>query len=201
MVKRAIALFLAVLIGIGAIIPLATQQAEAGSRKFNKHRRHAKYKKYSKGWWRQYRARMKRKRAMQAARRELRLRQLRMEQARAKDSGAATPGLALKPGSSKNKKTNAQSTGVLPSGNQAPAGWTPSQATAAELQFRVDNSAGDQIGSASISVVGPSRDNGGRQSVGGVSTTMLRRNVIDKMIKENGWVVNDYQKSIGGRSV
>ena len=73
MFRRAIALFLAVLIGLGAIIPLATQQAEAGARKVSKHRKHAKhYKKYSKGWWRQYRARMKRKRAMQVAKRELR---------------------------------------------------------------------------------------------------------------------------------
>ena len=35
----------------------------------------------------------------------------------------------------------------------------------------------------------------------GVPTTSLRREVINRMIRENGWVVNDYQKDLGGRSV
>ncbi len=201
MVKRAIALFLAVLIGIGAIIPLATQQAEAGTRTSSKHRKHSKYKKYSKRWWRQYRARMKRKRAMQVAKRELRLRQLRLAQARTEENGVVQPDSKLKSASPKARKAGPAAQAVLPTGDQAPAGWKTSQATASELQFRVDNSAGDQIGSASISVVGPSRGSGGRQSVGGVSTSTLRREVIDKMIKENGWVVNDYQKEIAGQTV
>jgi hypothetical protein len=37
--------------------------------------------------------------------------------------------------------------------------------------------------------------------LGGVPTTALRRDVINKMIKENGWVVNDYQKEVGGKTV
>lgn len=44
-------------------------------------------------------------------------------------------------------------------------------------------------------------DSSHRKSVGGVPTTQLRREVIDRMIKENGWVVNDYQKEINGQSV
>jgi hypothetical protein len=60
-------------------------------------------------------------------------------------------------------------------------------------------------GSASISVVGPATgetiDTGRHRSVGGVPTTALRREVINRMVRENGWVVNDYQKSIGNRSV
>lgn len=194
MFRRAIVLSLAVLIGIGAIIPLATHEAEAGTRKVAKQ---AKYKKYSKRWWRQYRARQKRKRAIQRAKRTLRLRQLRAERARAE--GNAHP--ATKAFSTKVKTADASRPAVLPSGDLAPAGWRPSQETAAELHFRVDNSSGDQIGSASISVVGPSRANGGRASVGGVSTAALRRDVIDKMIKENGWVVNDYQSEIAGQQV
>ena len=190
MFKRAIVLFLAVLIGFGAIIPLATQQTEAGARKV---RKHAKYKKYSKRWWRQYRARMKRKRAMQRAKRALRLRQLRMAKVRAEEKGTSQPGPKMKPVSSKNKKADSSKPAAVPSGD--------SQSASNELQFRVDNVAGDQIGSASISVVGPSRADGGRQTVGGVSTSMLRRDVIEKMIKENGWVVNDYQKEIAGQTV
>ena len=69
----------------------------------------------------------------------------------------------------------------------------------------MDDSSGAQIGSAAISVVGTANgetvDTGRNRSVGGVPTTSLRREVINRMIRENGWVVNDYQKEIGGRKV
>jgi hypothetical protein len=197
---------LALLIGIGAIIPLATQQTEAGPRKHRKHRKHAKkYKKYSKGWWRQYRARLKRKRAIQARKRALRLRQLRLARLRAASEAKPEAKSATRSVSVKTKKADLSSPAVLPSGDPAPSGWRPSQASPAELQFRVDNSGGTQVGSASISVVGPAvgqpSDFNRNKSVGGVSTTALRRDVIDRMIRENGWVVNDYTKEIAGQQV
>jgi len=199
---RAIALSLALLVGLGTIIPLATDLTEAGPRKKarKKQRKHAKkYKKYSKGWWRQYRARQKRKRAMQARKRALKLRQLRLAKARAAEKANGTT--AAKPVTV--KKSPKTAAAVLPSGDQAPTGWRAAQTTPAELQFRIDNSSGDQVGSASIAVVGPATSgvDGGRKSVGGVSTQALRRDVIDKMIRENGWVVNDYQKDIAGQNV
>jgi hypothetical protein len=201
MFVRAIALFLAVVIGLGALIPLATQQVRAEGP--HKHHRHAKhYKKYSKPWWRQYRARVKHKRAMLAARRALRLHQLRMANDNTAENAASQVKTAAKPDSSAAKKAVDQSPAVLPSGDPAPAGWKAAGSTASELQYRVDNSSGDQVGSASITVVGPSRAEVGRgKSVGGVATTQLRRDVIDRMIKENGWVVNDYQRDIGGQAV
>ena len=74
---RAIALSLALLLGIGVIVPLATDYAEAGAKKHRKYaKKKKKIKKYSKQWWRQYRARMKRKKSLQARKRALRLRQL-----------------------------------------------------------------------------------------------------------------------------
>lgn len=199
MVFRAIALSLALLIGIGAIIPLATDTTEAGPRKHRQHKQAKKYKKYSKAWWRQYRARQKRKRALQARKRAIRLRQLRL--ARAAQNTGSQGDTTSAP--ARTKKVDASAPTVLPSGDPAPNGWRPSGVSAAELQFRVDNSAGDQVGSASISVVGPamSGTDNGRKSVGGVSTTSLRREVIDRMIRENGWVVNDYQKEISGQPV
>ncbi len=200
MLVRAIALSLALLIGGGILIPLATDHAEAGPKNKRKHRKQAKkYKKYSKAWWRQYRAQQKRKRAIQARKRALRLRQLRLARARAAQK--ANP--SVRTPSVKAVKPAAPTAAVLPSGDQAPAGWRPAQASPAELQFRVDNSAGDQVGSASISVVGPATqpNSSGRNNVGGVATAALRRDVIDRMIRENGWVVNDYQKEIGGQQV
>ncbi|CAN5470479.1 hypothetical protein BH10ACI2_BH10ACI2_12390 [soil metagenome] len=203
MLVRAIALSLALLIGIGTIIPLATQETEAGPRKHRKHRKH--YKKYSKGWWRQYRARMKRKRALQAHRRALRLRQLRLAKARAANRTNPQRAKASSPATAKAAAPDTTAPTVLPSGDPAPSGWKASQTTASELQFRVDNSSGDQVGSASISVVGPAvtqpTENFRGKSVGGVATSALRREVIDRMVRENGWVVNDYQKDIAGQPV
>ncbi len=140
--------------------------------------------------------------AIAARKRALRLRQLRL--ARAAQKAKSPTGEVSTPTAAKTKKADkTTTTAVLPSGDNAPTGWKSAQSTPAELQFRVDNSAGDQVGSASISVVGPavSGVDGGRKSVGGVATTTLRREVIDRMIRENGWVVNDYQKDIAGQPV
>ena len=194
MLVRAIALSLALLIGGAVIIPLATDSTEAGPH-HKKHRKHVKrYKKYSKGWWRQYHARQRRLRALRARKRAMRLAQLRLAEA---NKVAGTTPVVNAPKASKPV--------VLPSGEQAPAGWHAAAMSPAELQFRVDNGSGDQVGSASISVVGPANNSVGEfaksKSVGGVSTSSLRRDVIDRMIRENGWVVNDYQKDIAGQSV
>ena len=201
MLVRAIALSLALLIGIGAIIPLATNDAEAGPRH---HRKHRHYKKYSKGWWRQYHRRQRMRRAIASRKRALRLKQLRLEREHQAETGARPAKTTAQPNAVAPHKTDTTALAVLPSGDSAPSGWTPAKASPSELQFRVDNSTGDQVGSASITVVGPAvaqNPDGGRKSVGGVSTSSLRRDVIDRMIRENGWVVNDYQKEIAGQQV
>ena len=202
MFVRAIALSLALLIGIGVIIPMATDDAQARPHKKKKHRKQRDYKKYSKAWWRQYHRRQRRMRAMRAHRRALRLRQLRLARARQAEKNG-TQANSTTPVTTKTKKLDKTTAAVLPSGDPAPSGWRPAQVSPAELQFRVDNSSGEQVGSASISVVGPAV-NGSMSSyktVGGVSTSALRRDVIDRMIRENGWVVNDYQKDIAGQQV
>ena len=199
MVVRAIALTLALLIGIGTIIPLATELAEAGPKKSKrykkKERRWKGVRKYSKRWWQLYRAQERRKKALAYRRRQLRLRQLRL--ARLKQ-GEAKPEKTV---STKANVPDGKSVAMLPSGQPAPASWKRGDATGAELQFSVDGG----NGSAAISVVGPamgeSTGTGRNRSVGGVPTTSLRRDVINRMIRENGWVVNDYQKDIGGKSV
>ena len=195
MLFRAIALSLALLIGIGIIVPFVTDTVEAGPRRAKKYKKHKKYRKYSKRWWRQYHARMKRKRALQARRRALRLRQLRL--ATAKTQNRVRPRVASV---TKAKASEESGSSLLPSGESAPAGWRRSQSSGSEVQFSV----GD-LGSAAISVVGPAVgetvDTGRNRTVGGVSTSALRREVINRMIRENGWVVNDYQKEIGGKSV
>ncbi len=204
---RAIALSLALLVGIGAIIPIATELAEAGPRKAKKQkkvRRWTGVKKYSKRWWQLYRAQERRKKQRTVRKRNLRLRQLRLARTRQAEVNRSSTSFAAKAMTGDSRKTAPSATAVLPSGNPAPKGWSSLQTSPSELQFRVDNSAGDQVGSASISVVGPATpgaENGRRSNVGGVATTSLRREVIDRMIRENGWVVNDYQKEIAGQPV
>jgi hypothetical protein len=199
---RAIALSLALLIGIGAIVPLATDYAEAGSRKYRKGKKYKKakkYKKYSKAWWRQYRARQQRKKSLAARRRALRLRQIRLARTRNQGTSDKSNAVAVK------KPVETRTPALLPSGAPAPQGWVSDQSSASELQFRVADGTGSPLGSASISVVGSASgdtvDTGRNRAVGGVPTSSLRREVINRMIRENGWVVNDYQKEIGGQKV
>ena len=201
---RAIALSLALLLGIGVIVPLATDYAEAGAKKHRKYaKKKKKVKKYSKKWWRQYRARMKRKKSLQARKRSLRLRQLRL--AKAKQQNDAAPVKSTKQVAQKPVVKEDNSPSLLPTGDSAPRTWKKSQSTQSELQFNVADENGSQLGQASISVVGPTMgtddNNAKTKTLGGVPTVSLRRNVIDRMIKENGWVVNDYQKEIGGKKV
>ena len=201
---RAIALSLALLIGFGVIVPLATDNAEAGAKKHRKYaKKKKKIKKYSKRWWKLYRARMKRKKSLQARKRTLRLRQLRLAKMRQSDGGEAPVKNAKQVAPKTVKEDN--SPAVLPTGETAPRTWKKSQSSQSELQFNVADESGTQLGQASIAVVGPTMgadDNSAKtKTVGGVPTVNLRRNVIDRMIKENGWVVNDYQKEIGGKKV
>lgn len=201
MLIRAIVLSLALLIGIGAIIPLATENAEAGSRKHRKYKKkHRKYKKYSKGWWREYHKRKKRQKMLAARKRMMRLRQLRLAKAR-----RATQPSNAKAQTAKSKTVEERSPAVLPTGEAAPKGWSRGQNSTSEVQFKVDDGRGGQIGSAAISVVGPAMTGDGyapkNKTIGGVPTTSLRRTVIDQMVRENGWVVNDYQKEVSGNKV
>ena len=192
MVLRAIALSLALLIGIGTIVPVATESVEAGKRQTKRYKK-KKYRKYSKAWWRQYRARQRRNRAAQARRRALRLQQLRMARRNApvnKDAAAAST-----------KTVADRGVAMLPSGEAAPAGWQQGSLSGNEIQFSVDGGRG----SAAISVVGPATGEtvaaGRNQSVGGVPTSALRREVINRMIRENDWIDKNYTKEIGNKKV
>ena len=205
---RVIALALSLALSLGVIIPLATNHSEAGPKQYKKNKK-KKLKKYSKAWWRAYHRNQKRKRAIAARKRALKARQARLARQRLKNGGnESIAKVSDKSGKSRQKvsvKENS-ATAILPSGESAPNGWKRAQDNKGELQFRVDDDGGRQIGSASLAVVGPSMgadsDNSARnKTLGGVSTSALRRTVIDRMMKEDGWVVNDYQKVLDGKKV
>jgi len=186
---RAIALSLVLMFGLGVIVPFVSQYAEAGSHTHKHKKKHRKYKKYSKKWWRLYRLRQNRLKSAASQRRAVRLRQIRLNSILNKPVAENAPAF------------------LLPSGEAAPKGWKRSAPTKVltpgESQFRVDDESGLNIGSASISVVGSALGSGAEnmKTVGGVQTASLRRLVIDRMIREDGWVVNDYQKQIGDKRV
>ena len=206
MIFRAIALSLAIMVGLGTILPLVTLQVEAGSHKQKRAKKKGKkYKKYSKKWWRAYRQRVNRQKALNARRRDLRLRRIRLANERvATENNGVNQKVFVRPGS-KMMLAADNAPAILPSGETAPRGWKRGASSTSELQFRVDDESGLNIGSAAIAVVGPAvgtdNDALANKTVGGVSTSALRRTVIDRMIKEEGWVVNDYQKQVGGRRV
>lgn len=156
----------------------------------NAHRRIAKTRKYKKTkkyrkyrQWLRYRARLDRQRRMRARRYHA---QRRVRPAR-RAARAFVPKAAELP--------------VFPFAQQVPAGWRRVSSNGSEAVFSLD----DGVGAAVISVVGPASgetvDTGRHRKIGGVPTTALRRQVIDRMVREQGWIVNDYQKLIGGRSV
>jgi len=206
MIYRAIALSLAIVVGLGTILPLATLQVEAGSYKQKRAKKKGKkYKKYSKKWWRAYRQRVNRQKALNARKRGLRLRQIRLaNQLNSSENGGMNQIKISNPGKKMTVVEN-NIPATLPTGEDAPRGWKRGVSMNGEMQFRVDDESGTNIGSAAISVVGPAAgadsDSVQSKTVGGVSTSALRRTVIDRMIREDGWVVNDYQKQIGGRKV
>jgi hypothetical protein len=196
MLLRAIALSLAIIIGVGGVvIPFGTQTVEASSRKIG---RKKGYKKYSKKWWRQYRARQKKRRAMIARKRAMRLQQLRLAQAAGQDLETAAKNLTPKRVVRAPKAQNAER--KLTTSKVLAAPVSPAVTVAPALRVTDVND-----WNAAVTVVGPAVGESSMakhaRTVGGVATTSLRRGIIDQMIKENGWVVNDYQKLIAGRPV
>ena len=190
---RAAALFLVFAVGLGAIVPLTDYSVEASAEKPQKSRKNRKkYKKYSKQWWRAYHKRVKRQRELAARRRALRLRQIRLANAQKNaENNAANP---VNSGSVVSPLVQAVS-------KSAKRGATSPQK---DTQVRGGAGIGTNFGSASVTVVSPAvsaDDNLRSKTVGGVATSSLRRTVIDQMLREEGWVVNDYQKEVGGRKV
>jgi hypothetical protein len=187
MLFRAIALSLALLLGITALVPFMTNSAEAIPKNVKKKKK--KLKKYSKAWWRWYHKEKRRKRALSARKRALKARQI----LRARQSTNK-----VKPIDSDKKITN-----PIISAKENAKTIEPSQNKQNDLQFPVNDNNGKSLGTVQLSVVGQATAEAanGLPKIGGVSTTSLRRNVVDKMAKEEGWVVNDYHKIVNGKKV
>ncbi len=155
-------------------------------------------RKYSKKWWASYRTKKARQKAIAKRKRSMRLRRIRLaKRKRATRSRTARRNSSYQ----RNVAAKKQSPNKADANNNALAGWVQNEATDKQLSFEVDGG----NGSAALTVLGPasgaSTSGWRNDTVGGVSTTVLRRTVIDQMMRENGWVENDFQKEIAGKKV
>ncbi len=225
---RAVVLSLALFIGLGALIPLATDYSEAAQQKQHKSKKRSA-KKYSKAWWQAYRARKRGNSSLAKRKETLRLRQIRLAKQRQEEiarNGGKWVKITTWNGSdwvSKNEWvaiTSDMPTVPVPDSVAVKTAAVIEEPVAksknrrekmkmetsnSETQFKVNNQNGEELGSASITMVGAAtgddRDAGRYKTLSGVSMSSLRRTVIDQMIRENGWVMNDYQKEVGGKKV
>jgi hypothetical protein len=178
---RTVTLSLLMLVSVGVMLPFASSTAH-GLRQSYSAPQQRRYRRHSRAWWRRHRARMRLRRAAILAHRHAPL----------------APNLAV-------VNNGAVSTPVIP---KLPAGWNnPTFANNGELRFRTESSA-SVPSQASLSVVARSRPNPAyltqreqARMLSGVAFSDLRRLVIDKMINAGGWVINDYQRQVGGARV
>ena len=84
-----------------------------------------------------------------------------------------------------------------------PGSWHSLPAAAGELRFSVTGANNRSAGTITWTRVATAAANGlvgtRAKALGGVSFTELRRKVIDRMLAEGGWVVNDMERELGGR--
>lgn len=187
--KRIIALALATALSVGVMLPLATDWSEAAKTKNAKKRK--KVKKYSRQWWKNYRAKLRRQRSTNARKRTLAAKRERTNKVRV---------VQVVQNTTKNVDTPV-------------AGWVGDSVSAnGETQYKVADTNGKSIGSAQLALVGAAIPGDNNQvettnlrqrdkTLGGVAVSSLRRTVIDKMIREQGWIVNDYQREVDGKKV
>ena len=208
---RPLVLSLLILSLVAAGLPISDSLAARWTRRGykswrEKHLRH----RHSRAWWRRHRAQLRRKRAYAAMRR------------RALNLAPTSEDRKVSAGSGNNSTSPAPSKtlGRLPAISKAvretrapfdltlPASWSSTGATSGgQMKFNVRALDGKPAGSAVLSPINPSKSDAPAvpsaraKTLGGVSLSTLRRTVIDRMVAEGGWVVNDVEREIRGRRV
>lgn len=198
---RAAAITLLTFCMLITMVPMTSSEASGGKNSVSTSKRNIRVRRHSRAWWRRYRARMKQRR----------LAQVRRQRLLAQRTGASEK---FANGNPTDRNRTAPAAGSSTTGSHGswslamPNGWSNQpQMVNGDLNFKV--AAEGKSGTATLSVVtaaAPQADAAAfgkmkRESLAGVSTNSLRRLVIDRMIKEDGWVVNDYQRELGGRKV
>ncbi len=203
--RRVAALVLAVMFSISIVLPLVDSSAHRNKRPSisRRHRAH----RHSRAWWRRYRAHMKRQRAELARRRALVAQRGHTENLFA----AAAPdierpvqinGAPFEDNRKNDSRSSANSLLQLERKSTTPVRVN------GQTQFRLYSQSGQSIGQASLSPVTVNQNSApalnvraARRQFAGVAFADLRRQVIEKMIASNGWVINDVEREINGRRV
>lgn len=196
---RRIGLSLGLLVSIVVMLPFATSTAHNLRTQLaaHSHRHH-----HSRAWWRRHRARIRRRAAMLTRRRTLeansRTGSVILQSEKSSDNHATMPALAFPQGVYRDGTFSMS----------LPDGWSAGLNTKGASSFRIAPPNGTPEAQATLAVVAVAPANVdqiiGREQhrmLGGVPFTDLRRSVIDKMIGNGGWVVNDRQREIGGHRV
>ena len=197
---RAAALSLLILASVALTLPLVDSSAHNSGRATASRRSHMRHR-HSRSWWRRYRARLRRQREVAKRRQALQKTKGQSLNAASESHKNSTPDVKLAPATNDYKPSA--------SALSLPQGWVRRSSAGAngEMKFVVSAADGQYIGGATIAPVN-ARPAGGmmmsasnRKALGGVPLADLRRVVIDKMIAENGWVVNDLRREVDGKPV
>ena len=176
--QRVIVFSLVLLLTVATLIPLSYAMAHWNAAA---HRHHH----HSRAWWRHHRAMLRRHhslatRSPQATTGDKNMSQPMMDSAHSFASGAPVPFNLV-----------------------APSSWRTVSSSPLEKRFAVRASDGHALGTAVFTSVGYSSPDSSpvkrRGMLGGMSLAELRRMVINEMIAENGWVVNDIEREVNGR--
>ena len=201
---RAAALSLLVLVSVITMLPTSDSSAHHSGRN-SAGRRSSMNRRHSRAWWRRYRARMRRKRV--ALRRQQALLRTRRGGTNLNSMADSHKSAALPAKLSTVNISKNPGGGLYPA---LPPGWSRRGAGASgETKFVVSGQDGRPVAGATLSVVSAYAPvaqptftaRTPRAMPGGVAFKELRRTVIDKMVAAGGWVVNDFQREIGGRRV
>ena len=195
---RTVVLSLSLLFSVIASLPLTATlvewTADAAVSKKKSYRRHSSaYWRRRRALWRRRQALLRRRRAALLARRRRLARQ----------RAAALARLSNHPSLSNAVMTRASLDFPLP------VRWSSVTSSGGDqTRYVVRAPSGAIMGTVSISQVTPRASVDmppsfatRRKVLGGAPLVSLRRIVIDRMIEEGGWVVNDWEQEIGGRRV
>jgi hypothetical protein len=200
---RAAALSLLMLVSLAVTLPLADSLAQSLRGERPSASRSAR-RRHSRAWWRRYRARLARRRAVAA-----RTQELAALRAQEPVSGESFDRSKL------SSNAVAAMGGVFndPSGQwsmKLPRGWSNRPAMQnGEMRFRVFERSGKPVGQAAFAFVTSAQTvtdaslgvRARKQMLAGVPFSELRSAVIDRMVMSNGFVTNDMEREIAGRRV
>ncbi len=215
---RATVLSMLIFCSIAAMLPLTEPLAAwAAHAAVSGQQHHGRYRRHSRAWWRRRRARLQRRRELATAARRRQHARAALSVAPAAGEAASVPsglpqltsplaGAYSAAGSPAAFKASAATITARPQASALfPASWNAVPGGAAgERRFSVRAADGRATGLAVLTRVPAMSANAVNlrgKSFGGVPVAALRRLVIDRMVAEGGWVVNDVERRVGDQRV